>query len=113
MQGSADSGQGYSDSDMAVHNGTDSSLSPGEPESKAAAGAGQAAMSSSTSSSPVFGQPNECVYQFKVPFDLCGQLIGTKGHTIKGFKSESRTHIVIIDGDSYDSENKICQIKGM
>lgn len=116
-QVSADSGQDLSDSDIAAHNGTDFSLSPAEsaPFVTYADGTGVAvstAMSSSTSSSPVFNLPNDIVYRFKVPNELCGQLIGSKGHTIKSFKTESRTNIVIIDGDSFEGENKVCQISG-
>lgn len=51
------------------------------------------------------------MYEFEVPQDIVGLLIGRKGTTIKWFTDESGAHIVIRH-HYYSDKHKICTIEG-
>jgi A kinase anchor protein, putative len=51
------------------------------------------------------------IYQFEIPQDLCGLLIGTNGHYVNFIKERSNTSL-IINRHPYTSFLKICSLEG-
>lgn len=51
------------------------------------------------------------VYEFEVPQDIVGLLIGKQGTTIKWLTQESQAHIVIRQ-HFYSDRHKICTLEG-
>lgn len=52
------------------------------------------------------------IYQFEIPQDLCGLLIGTNGHYVNLIKERSNTKSVVVNRHPYSSLLKICSLEG-
>lgn len=51
-------------------------------------------------------------YQFELPIQLCGKLIGSSGHYINFVKQQSGTKIIVGPHYVLMSSHKICSITG-